>query len=260
MKIPRGKYDLHVHTTFCDGKNTAEETVLTAISRGMDVIGFSGHSHTPFDESYCMSVEGTERYREEILRLRKKYRGKIKILLGIEQDLFSDIPAEGYDYVIGSVHYFKLGDEYVPVDHTAAIQKAAADGYFGGDMISLAEVYFDEVARVAETTGCDIVGHFDLVTKFNEDGLLFDVTDPRYVRAWQAAVDRLIPSGALFEINTGAITRGYRKTPYPAPDIYGYIKERGGRFILSGDVHRAENLGINCRWKVVEGQWKEDIS
>ena len=37
-------FDLHVHTTFSDGKNTPEEIVLEAIRRGMDTIGFSDHS------------------------------------------------------------------------------------------------------------------------------------------------------------------------------------------------------------------------
>ena len=33
--------DLHVHTTFCDGKNTPEEVVLTAIEMGLCKLGFS---------------------------------------------------------------------------------------------------------------------------------------------------------------------------------------------------------------------------
>lgn len=47
------KINLHSHTTFCDGKNSAEEMVVSAIDHGFDVFGFSGHSYTPFDESYC---------------------------------------------------------------------------------------------------------------------------------------------------------------------------------------------------------------
>ena len=35
------EYDLHMHTTFCDGKNTPEEIVLYAIDKGFSAIGFS---------------------------------------------------------------------------------------------------------------------------------------------------------------------------------------------------------------------------
>jgi histidinol-phosphatase (PHP family) len=43
-------------------------------------------------------------------------------------------------------------------------------------------------------------------------------------------------------MNTGAIARGYRSTPYPAPFILKEIKERGGRIILNSDSHRATDL------------------
>ena len=34
----------HTHTTFCDGKNTAEEMVQAALDNGFVSLGFSGHS------------------------------------------------------------------------------------------------------------------------------------------------------------------------------------------------------------------------
>ena len=49
------KINLHSHTTYCDGNNTAEEMVLAAIQSGFDVFGFSGHSYLDFDDSWCMS-------------------------------------------------------------------------------------------------------------------------------------------------------------------------------------------------------------
>ena len=47
--------DFHVHTVFSDGKDTPEDMVLSAIERGMTAIGFSDHSTTPCDQSYCMA-------------------------------------------------------------------------------------------------------------------------------------------------------------------------------------------------------------
>ena len=69
--------DLHTHTNFCDGKNTPEEMIVAAIQKGMDCIGFSAHSYTIFDQSYCMSQQNTERYKQEIGRLKKIYGDKI---------------------------------------------------------------------------------------------------------------------------------------------------------------------------------------
>lgn len=108
--------DFHVHTTFCDGEDRAETVVQAAVAMGMTRLGFSGHAHTPCDESYCMSAAGTAAYRSEIAALREKYRQRLAICCGIEQDYFADLPAGDYDYVIGSVHYLKIGGDYVPVD------------------------------------------------------------------------------------------------------------------------------------------------
>lgn len=254
--------DYHMHTTRCDGSASAEEMVRAAVARGMTGIGISGHSHTPFDESYCMSTAGTEEYRQELLVLREKYRGRITLRIGLEMDNYSDADPKGFDYLIGSVHYvqaiagscsarpdpagvFRADDfsrVYIPVDESPELQKAAVERYFGGDWAAFAETYFETVGGVAEKTGCDIIGHFDLITKFNESGALFDENDPRYTAAWKKAVDRALKSGALFEINTGAMAKGYRSTPYPAAPIREYIRGKGGRFILSSDSHRTDSL------------------
>jgi histidinol-phosphatase (PHP family) len=108
-------------------------------------------------------------------------------------------------------------------------------------MLALCEAYFAGYEQLAKMK-LDIVGHIDLISKFNRGGMLFDECDERYLAAARRAVDALIPTGAYFEINTGVIPRGYRDIPYPAPAILEYIRSKGGKFILSGDTHRAENL------------------
>ena len=232
-------FDLHCHTTFCDGKNTPEEMVLSAIEKNMECIGFSGHSYTFFDESYCMSIEKTIEYKAEIARLKLKYKDKIKILCGIEQDFYSDMSAEGYDYIIGSVHYLKIGDKYIPIDKSVEIFAQAAMTYYNGDFYKMAEDYFDTVAKIKNA---DIIGHIDLIAKFNENNRFFDENNERYVRAYKRAADKLIRNNKCFEINTGAISRGIRTTPYPNRAIYEYIRECGGYFILSSDAHRTDTL------------------
>lgn len=234
--------DLHVHTTFCDGKNTPEELVQAALQKGLTRLGFSGHGYAPPDTDFCMRREGEIAYREEIGRLKAAYAHRIEILCGIEQDYFGGRPDYPYDYVIGSVHSVAVGDTHLSVDHSPEQFVNAVQTHFGGDYLAFAEEYYRLVGEIAEQTGATIVGHFDLVTKFNEGGCLFDEADPRYVAAWQGAADKLIAAGLTFEINTGAISRGYRTAPYPAPPILDYLKAHNAPLILTGDTHAAENL------------------
>ena len=97
-----GFFNYHTHTTYCDGKSTPEEIVLEAIRLGMDTIGFSGHAPCPGAEDY--SVRDLEGYNECIERLKDKYSDKIKILRGIERDIFAYDDNHDYDYVIGAFH------------------------------------------------------------------------------------------------------------------------------------------------------------
>ena len=234
--------DLHTHTVFSDGNNTTEEMVISAIEKGLKVIGISDHSYTEFDTSYCMKKEDVEKYVCEIRNLKTKYNSQIEVLCGVEQDFFSGVPKYDFDYVIGSVHYIKLEDEYISVDSSAQELKTAADKFFDGDIYPLIQEYYRLVGLLSEKTGADIIGHFDLISKFQEKEPLFDENDERYIKAWQSAVDKLIEADVCFEINYGAISRGYRTTPYPSEDIKEYILKKGGRFILSSDSHHTDTV------------------
>ena len=237
------KSNLHTHTRFADGKHTAEEVVLSAIDSGMEVLGFSEHSFHPHPDIYGMeSIQLQQEYCKEIERLKAVYADRIKILCGIEQDSLSGVPVEVYDYVIGSVHNLGFDGEFTAIDLAIQDVKDAIVKYCGSDPMVYAKAYFEAVARVEEDTQCDIVGHFDLLTKFNERAAIFDTTDPRYIKAGLEALDALLEKDVIFEINTGAMSRGYRTTPYPAPVFLHRIAEKRGNVTLSSDAHRKENL------------------
>ena len=236
------KSSVHCHSTMCDGRNTLQEMASAACAQGLTTLGFSGHSYTFFDESYAMSRQNTDRYRQEVEALKREYAGRIRILCGVEQDYFSRMPTDGYDFVIGSVHYVLHEGTYVPVDNSKEDFIRDVQWYFDGDYLAFCEEYYAQVAQVLQVTGADVVGHFDLVTKFNEGNALFDESDPRYVAASQAALDALIGQGALFEINTGAVVKGYRSEPYPSVPLLKRIADAGGKVILSSDCHRADKL------------------
>ena len=235
--------DYHIHTVYSDGADTPEQVVLAAIEKGLAEIGFSDHSYIslPSEIVYWKGAGIEPLYKAEIARLKEKYKGKIKISCGIEQDVVSDHEAEGYDYIIGAVHFVKAGDILIGVDEPPEYTLKSLK-YFGGDIYTFIEEYYKLLARVVETTKCDIIAHFDLIAKYNDGGVLFDESNPRYIKAWQAAADALLKTKKPFEINTGAVARGVKAGAYPSEEIIEYLKSRGGKFILAGDSHRKEDL------------------
>lgn len=237
------RQNLHTHTTFCDGHNTPEEMILGALACGCQSLGFSGHGPLVYDsEGWTTAMEDVSAYRQEILRLREKYAGRLAVYLGIEQDIDSPDPGPYYDYLIGSVHSVKVGEHHLSVDNNLRIFQEAVDQYFGGDPLAFAEAYYGRVAHVAEHTHCQIVGHFDLVTKFNEGNALFREDDPRYRNAALSALEALCGQGLIFEINTGAVARGYRTLPYPAPFLLRELSCRGEAVCITSDSHSTDTI------------------
>lgn len=239
-------FNLHTHTSYSDGRNSPESMVLAALEYGCPGVGFSDHSHIP-GEDWTMTPAATESYKREIRALAEKYSDRIKILLGIEYDMLSDIDTSEYDYVIGAAHYVTKDGVNIPVDETPDLLVNHVKSLYGGNFYALARDYYRTLSGVEHKTGCDIVAHTDLVSKFNGGGRLFDESDKRYLTPAFEAVDALVGDGVIFEINTGAMLRGYRKEPYPCRAILSRIAERGGRVTISSDAHNTEALLFS--WK-----------
>ena len=234
---------VHTHSTMCDGKDPLSEMARAACEAGAVSFGASGHSHTPMpeDEGGVLPRDMTA-YREEVLRLREEFAGRMDVLLGIELDNCSDVTAEGFDYWIGSAHRLRGPDgELYTVDWDAERLEDCRRGAYGGDGLTMAADYYAEVRRMAELRPT-ILGHIDLVTKFNEDGGFFDETDSRYRAAALGALHGADPKETLLEINTGAMSRGYRSAPYPALFLLREWRAMGGKIILTADAHSAETV------------------
>jgi histidinol-phosphatase (PHP family) len=219
------KANYHTHTKYSDGKNTMEEMIRTAIDKGFTSLGFSDHSYTWFDESYCIKRENETAYRRELAECKNKYSGIIDLFSGIELDCDGDSPDHSYDYILGSVHYVKVKGEYFPVDLSADCQRKIVADCFGGNYIDMAKSYFEHSAEIISAKKPDIVGHFDLITKYS----LFDTENPSYRDAALEALREIMKHCKRFELNTGAIARGLRTTPYPDDFLLREIYNLGGK-------------------------------
>lgn len=233
--------NFHTHTTFCDGKNTPEEMVLSAIQKGFSTIGFSGHGTTPFDLRYCM--KDMVGYQQEIRRLKEKYKNDIQIYLGLEEDAFSLVNRAEFDYIIGSSHYFFVDGIYYPVDSGPEYYKRWMEA-FDHDISRIAETYYRTFCDYIKARKPDIIGHFDLITKFEETEETMFLNNSAYNQIAEKYITEAAKSECVFEVNTGAIARGLRTTPYPAENLLHVLKKLDARVILSSDSHSAETLAF----------------
>ena len=235
--------NLHTHSTFCDGKHTPEEMVKFAIKKGFSSLGFSSHSCSiPPRGCFASWLPKNAEYRKEITRLKEEYQGELEIFLGLEVESGVTIPREDYDYLIGAVHILRVGEQLYAVDDSLKKAREAIEKGFGGSGIDYAVAYFGKLAELAEHGSFDILAHIDLITKYCELDILFSENDPRYLRAACDAMDALEGHIPFFEVNTGAISRGYRTTPYPSKPLLAELKRRRFGATITTDCHNGEWL------------------
>ena len=254
------KANFHTHTTWCDGKDTPRAVAESATAKGFDCLGFSSHAMLPGRFlDWALTPEKVPLYAADIRALAAEYAGRLRILCGVEADWLEGEAEPSYaayspvapDYIIGSVHFIRTaGGNVAEVDKSPESMEASVRDFFGSDVRAFVEAYFKAV-RESLAFDFDIVGHPDLVRKFNAGGRYFDETAPWYVKAMENTADAIASSGKIAEINTGAISRGWLDDAYPSPAFRAMLRERGVRFVLSADAHSAS--AIDCAFDRFSG-------
>ena len=230
--------NLHTHTTFSDGKGTVRENVESAIKKNMLSLGFSDHSFTACDPTYCMPYEKYGEYRAAVRAIKEEYKDRLPIYLGIEKDYYSEIDSSEYDYVIASVHYIVKNGICYPIDHSRAQQEECIRDVFGGNVLNFAEYYYNMVVEHVERARPLCVGHFDVLNKFS----IMPEADDRYIEMTISAMKEAAKYCNCFELNTGGISRGWRKIPYPSDYLLKTLLDIGGRVVINSDSHHPDNL------------------
>lgn len=226
-----GMVDYHTHTILSDGKDSYEEMIRVAIAKGLDEIGFSEHvCLKPVD--WAISLIDIPVMTEQILDLKLKYKGQIKIRYGVEIDYFPGREAElkeiidsiPVDYVIGSVHF--IGDWNFDTDESLY-------GKWPNDQLYLS--YFELIQKAAESGLFDIIGHLDIIKKFriypesNQDKLFEDT------------IKSIKKCNLVVELNTGGIDRPCKEFT-PGPKLLEMCFRHQVPVTLSSDAHEAAQI------------------
>ena len=244
-------YEFHSHTDYTDGRDSVETMVKTAYDMGLKGFGISEHL---FCDNPAWGFQGNEldSYFDELEALREKYRGKMDVLIGLEVedseawDYITPSQLARTDYTIRSCHSVFYNNEWVGVDAgDASYIVETAEKVFGGDWYEMVRSYYDIQSKIDPKMNYTFIGHFDLITKFNEGDRYFRTDCDEYLEPAIAAIDELLHAGIPFEMNSGAMSRGYTKSPYPQTPLLKEICQRGGRIIVNSDAHCAENICYN---------------
>ncbi len=223
------------------------EMVEGAIQLGFTALGISDHGPVPVESDWNMSFAETPSYIAEAKSLQKKFP-QLLLLCGVEIDylkkersLTKDFLNQ-FDYTIGSLHYLYTEEGYQLIDYNAESFSYLFNKIFDGNIGKLARQYSNQLCEMIELYNPTLLGHIDLISKFNQKKVLFDESASSYLTPLQDAIQFAKEKKIIIEINTGAISRGYRNIPYPALPLLNFCKEKNIMMTLNGDSHTTEGL------------------
>ena len=248
------KTNYHTHTTWCDGKGTPRQMADAAVEKGFAALGFSSHAMLPEDDTdWVLTPAKAPHYAAEIRALAGEFSDRIRILCGVEADYVPNgaepsraaYAAISPDYIIGSIHFVAAPDcARVPVDHSPELLAEGIRDHFGGRPEAFVRAYFAQERDMVAKFDFDILGHADLVRKFNLKHPYFDEHAAWYREEVEATAAAIVASGKIVEVNTGAISRGWLDDAYPSAEFRAILRRQGVRFVLSSDAHAAD--AIDC--------------
>lgn len=244
------KTDYHIHTTYCDGKSTPSNIVKKAISKNINIIGFSGHSMNPFAETWHIAPNEHENYINEINSLKEKYKNDIQILRGFEADYIPSLCEPSFnrfknffpEYLIGSVHYIVTKNGFFTIDDSVENVKEGIDKLFNGNGKKVVQEYFYLEREMIKNCDFTILGHLDLVRKRNDILHFFNEDESWYKKELKELVKEIKKTNLLIEINTGAISRKIMNDVYPSSYMLELLHNENIPIIFSSDSHTEETL------------------
>ena len=105
-------------------------------------------------------------------------------------------------------------------------------------MVDMAKYYYDLVVEHARKNKPDVMGHFDVITKFS----VFDENKEEYKDYSLQALKETLKHCNYIEVNTGAMSRKVKDAPYPNKFLLENILDLGGEVVLGADSHNKANL------------------
>jgi histidinol-phosphatase (PHP family) len=199
-------------------------------------------------------------YVKQAFALREQYAGQIELLVGFETErlppddwaarmkqLRASAP---FEYMVGSVH--DIDGCYV--DYKPEVTRALAERLGGVEVLQVR--YFDAVAELVETLRPEVVGHLDLVRKFDGPGASFG---PRVQPHIERALEAVRAHGGVLDVNCGAHRRGLSPV-YPLPAILQRAQQMGIGVTLGDDGHGAHDVGVGldaCMHAIAAAGYRE---
>ena len=222
MRTEFVRENMHIHSKY-SYDSQMEIDKIAAILVENDIRYGAITDHVNFDRSTVSEVISRIKMRNlEIDEINEKYKGKLKLLKGMEVDVphkhakeFKEISVLDLDVIMGSVHIIPKA--------TTELQER-----------NFTYQYYNEILEMVKFGGIDIVGHLDYINRYYQN----DFCDINILSKILTAIRY---SDMVLEINTSA-ERRCQKMYCPHPDKLRKYRQIKNEVTIGTDAHKYDEL------------------
>lgn len=237
--------DIHTHSSNSfDAENTVEEMCNSACNKGLFALAITDHCEAPeillgSESEYGDFNKLIPKSNYETSILQDRYKGKIKILRGIELGepmhnaectkkalCFGD-----FDIIIASVHNLRNRPDFYYMDFKKE------------DAHIILDMYFDELLETASFDSFCTLAHLTYPLRYikRDTGVIPNLSP--YRDKIDLIYETLIKKDKALEINVSGLFKGLGET-LPAFDEIKRYHDLGGKYItLGSDAHNINDVG-----------------
>ena len=244
--------DLHCHTKFGrHAKGDIIDYIDSASQNKINVLGFSEHLFLPkgfYDPAgdSAMLPKSLPKYLNDIKEAKRKVNSQVSILTAFEVDFIPEFRNEfvknlaglKVDYLIGSVHFINGWN----FDFSEETFKQGLEERYNGDARRAVYDYLNLVKEVVVSGLFDVVGHLDLIKKFNFNRSYFDDSESYYKNTIKEILDEIKAKDLVVEINTAGLDKKV-KEQYPSEWIIRECCKRDIPITMGSDAHKPAEVG-----------------
>lgn len=237
------------HSRLADGQDV-QAIAEVAAEKDFVAFGFTEHFQTPpMANTPDPVLDGQlalfDDYVSDVLTARKAHRF---LLLGAEVEYIrgafdwtrAQLAAWPFDYVVGSVHYLRLGDTDFLIDWERWRTEDAIRCAGSPEHLQIA--YYQQVLELLEWNIASVIGHLDLIKMWltPEEG----ARTPAIEAAVRRVLEAMRAAGVAMDINARGLVKPCKRI-YPDDWILEEARRIGVRVTLGDDSHGADDVGRN---------------
>ena len=241
-------FDCHSHSLRSDGESTVDELCAKSIEKGLDGLMITDHANMNYYnekntyESMIRSLADTEQAQE-------KYRGRLKVLKGIELGEYGVAPKKaeevlsigGYDAILGSVHLVpKAGWSltYNRIDFRCTMTDEQIYEYI--------DCYFDLLSETVDAFDFDILAHIHCPVRYITGVWGRESNIMLFEDKICGILEKIVKRDIALELNTAYLIGKDGKCNFSLDKILTLYKQLGGKMVtLGSDTHNTENVARN---------------